>query len=65
MSEKGLITNVIPQVTRLTEELLKSKRQLGKAEDRQVLITIYETLWWGQPLMTSIQAGRGSRGEEI
>ena len=38
-----MISNVIPQVTRLTEELLKSKRQLGKAEDRQVLITIYET----------------------
>ena len=47
MSEKGLITNVIPQVTRLTEELLKSKRQLGKAEDRQDLITIYGTLLGG------------------
>ena len=57
-----MISNVIPQVTRLTEELLKSKRQLGKAEDRQVLITIYETFFGYQPLMTSIQAGRGSRG---
>ena len=62
VSEGLLITNVIPKVTRLTEELLKSKRQLGKAEDRRVLITIYETFWGGQPLMTSIQAGRGSRG---
>ena len=65
VSEGLLITNVIPKVTRLTEELLKSKRQLGKAEDRRVLITIYETFWGGQALMTSIQAGRGSRGQEI